>query len=293
MKMLKTIKPLSDTTITLATYPDKPEGCEIITGDALTVLKTIPEETFRCCVTSPPYWGLRDYGISKQIGAEAKLEDYILNLIEIFDEIRRVLKNDGTLWLNIGDSYTSGNRTWRDADKKNPARAMDYRPPTPCGLKPKDLIGVPWRIAFALQASGWYLRSDIVWHKPNCQPESVKDRPTRCHEYIYLFSKTEMYHYDYEAILEQADNNGRKRNRRTVWSINTEPFPGAHFATFPPTLIEPCILAGTTVGDIVLDPFFGSGTVGEVCLKLKRSFWGIEINPNYVKLAKRRLRWQE
>lgn len=290
---MKAVKSVSDSTITLPAYLSKPAGAEIITGDALTVLKKIPNETFKCCVTSPPYWGLRDYGIPNQIGAEAKLEDYILNLVEIFDEVRRVIKNDGTLWLNIGDSYTSGNRTWRDVDKKNPARAMDYRPPTPFGLKSKDLIGVPWRIAFALQASGWFLRSDIIWHKPNCQPESVKDRPTRCHEYIFLFSKSEMYYYDYEAILEQVDYNGRKRNRRTVWSINTEPFPGAHFATFPTTLIEPCILAGTRDGDKVLDPFFGSGTVGEVCIKLKRPFLGIEINPDYVELAKRRLEWKE
>jgi DNA modification methylase len=262
-------------------------------GDALKTLKGLPSKIFKCCVTSPPYWGLRDYGIHNQIGAEAELEEYINNLVAVFKEVRRVLSDDGTLWLNMGDSYTSGNRAWRDVDKKNPARAMDYRPPTPEGLKPKDLIGVPWRVAFALQASGWYLRSDIIWHKPNSQPESVKDRPTRCHEYIFLFSKSEKYYYDSQAIMEPANSHGSLRNRRTVWSINTEAFPGAHFATFPPTLVEPCILAGSRPGDRVLDPFFGSGTVGEVCLKHNRKFLGIELNPEYAALAKQRLRWPD
>ena len=268
----------------------KPSDCEIILADALSVLKDYPEESFQCCVTSPPYWGLRDYGIPNQIGAEDNLEEYLKNLTEIFNEVRRVIKSDGTLWLNIGDSYTSGNRTWRDPDKKDPARAMQYRLPTPDGLKSKDLIGVPWRLAFTLQENGWYLRSDIIWHKPNCQPESVKDRPTRCHEYVFLFTKSEKYYYDFESILEQ-DANGGKRNRRTIWSINTEPFPGAHFATFPPALVEPCIIAGSRPGDRVLDPFFGSGTTGEVCIRLKRKFLGIEINPEYAELAKERLGW--
>jgi len=269
----------------------KPEGCEIIVGDALKVLKDIPKNFFRCCVTSPPYWGLRDYEESGQIGAEAKLDDYINNLVLIFSEVRRVLSTDGTLWLNIGDCYTSGNRTWRDSDKKNPARAMGYRPPTPDGLKPKDLIGVPWRIAFALQTEGWYLRSDIIWYKPNCQPESVKDRPTRAHEYLFLFSKSEKYFYDYEAIKEAGNSNGKLRNRRSVWAINTEPFPGAHFATFPPKLVEPCIEAGSESGDFVLDPFFGSGTVGEACLRRGRKFIGIELKQEYAALARNRLGW--
>ena len=151
----------------------------LVLGDALNALRKFPDSIFQCCVTSPPYWGLRDYGIDGQIGSEDHLEDYIQNLVLIFREVKRTLTQDGTLWLNIGDSYTSGNRTWRDLDKKNPARKMEYRPPTPKGLKPKDLIGVPWRLAFALQQDGWYLRSDIIWYKPNCQPESVKDRPTR------------------------------------------------------------------------------------------------------------------
>lgn len=266
-----------------------PDGCEIIVGDALTVLKDYPNNTFRCCVTSPPYWGLRDYGVHNQIGSEPELCDYIENLTKIFKEVRRVLTDDGTFWLNIGDSYTSGNRGWRATDKKNPARAMDYRPPTPDGLKSKDLIGVPWRLAFALQEDGWYLRSDIIWYKPNCQPESVKDRPTRAHEYFFLFSKSEKYLYDYEAIKEPSNSHGKLRNRRTVWSVNTEAFPGAHFATFPLALIEPAIEAGSQKGDRVLDPFFGSGTVGQVCLNLGRKFTGIELKEEYVLLSKKRL----
>lgn len=271
--------------------PELSPNCAIVVGDALSVLKSVPEQTFRCCVTSPPYWGLRDYGIANQIGSETCLDDYIDHLVAIFREVRRTLCEDGTLWLNIGDSYTSGNRTWRDNDKKNPARAMEYRPPTPDGLKPKDLIGVPWRLALALQADGWYLRSDIIWHKPNCQPESVKDRPTRSHEYIFLFSKAERYFYDYQSVLEQ-NGHGARRNRRTVWSINTEAFQEAHFATFPPGLVEPCVKAGSCEGDRILDPFFGSGTVGVVCRNLQRAFYGIEIKEEYAEIARRRLGWR-
>lgn len=166
---------------------------------------------------------------------------------------------------------------------------MSYRPPTPEGLKPKDLIGVPWRLAFALQEDGWYLRSDIIWYKPNCQPESVKDRPTRSHEYFFMFSKSEKYFYDHEAAKEPSNSSGKLRNRRTVWPINTEAFPGAHFATFPPALIEPAIKISSQKGDRVLDPFFGSGTVGQVCLNLERKFTGIELKEEYALLAKRRL----
>jgi site-specific DNA-methyltransferase (cytosine-N4-specific) len=268
--------------------PDEPEG-RVVRGDALHVLREVPDGVFRCCVTSPPYWGLRDYGVDYQVGAEAKLGHYLHNLTLIFREVRRTLTDDGTLWLNIGDSYTSGGRTWRDTDRKNPARAMSYRPPTPDGLKPKDLIGVPWRVAFALQADGWYLRSDIVWYKPNCQPESVKDRPTRAHEYIFLLSKSERYYYDQEAIREQANAGERLRNRRSVWAVNTEAYPEAHFATFPAALIEPCLRAGAQPGDWVLDPFLGSGTVAAVCLSTQRRYYGIEINPEYVALAEQRL----
>lgn len=270
----------------------RPEGCAVHVGDAARILPTLPEKSFRCCVTSPPYWGLRDYGIKGQIGAEDEVESYVSNLVGVFREVRRVLADDGTLWLNIGDSYTSGNRRWRETDRKNPARAMSYRPPTPRGLKPKDLVGVPWRLAFALQADGWYLRSDIIWYKPNCQPESVKDRPTRSHEYVFLLSKSEDYYYDHDAVREPADMPGQRRNRRSVWSINTEPFAGAHFATFPPSLVEPCVIAGTARGDQVLDPFFGSGTVGQVCLKLNRRFTGIELKQEYADIAFKRLGWE-
>jgi len=270
------------------------DGSRILVGDALRTLRQFPSSLFRCCVTSPPYWGLRDYGIPDQIGAEMELSSYIEHLTNVFREVRRVLTEDGSLWLNIGDSYTSGGRTWRDQDKKNPARAMEYRAPTPPGLKPKDLIGIPWRLAFALQADGWYLRSDIIWNKPNCQPESVKDRPTRSHEYLFLLSKSEQYYYDAEAIQERAtspNGNGSSRNRRTVWNINTEPFPGSHFATFPPSLVKPAIQAASEPGDLILDPFFGSGTVGEVCLGLDRTFVGIELKPEYARLAVKRLGW--
>lgn len=263
--------------------------CRILEGDSLAVLKTLQTDFFHTCVTSPPYWGLRDYGIEGQIGAEMQLQDFISNLTAVFEEVRRVLRPDGTLWLNIGDSYTSGNRTWRDGDKKNPARAMSYRPPTPEGLKPKDLIGVPWRLAFALQAAGWYLRSDIIWYKPNCQPESVKDRPTQSHEYLFLLTKSQNYYYDHAAVLEPTQDNKTKRNRRTVWSINTEPYKEAHFAVFPPSLVAPCIQAGSPEGGLVLDPFFGSGTVGETALRLNRSCVGIELNPTYAAIAAKRL----
>ena len=267
------------------------EGSGIIVGDARSLLREFPADTFRSCITSPPYWGLRDYGVADQIGAEMELDLYIEHLTTVFREIRRVLKPDGTFWLNIGDAYTSGNRTWRDSDKKNPARGMSYRPPTPKGLKPKDLIGIPWKLAFALQADGWFLRSDIVWYKPNCQPESVKDRPTRSHEYVFLLTKSEDYFYNADAVKEPSLTKGEKRNRRTVWQINTEAFPEAHFATFPPKLIEPMILAGTEPGDLVLDPFFGSGTVGEVCQSLERKFVGIELKAEYADIALNRLRW--
>lgn len=260
------------------------DGSLIIEGDSLSTLRQLPSEIVRCVVTSPPYWGLRDYNIAGQIGLEETLQQYISRLVGVFAEVKRVLRNDGTLWLNIGDGYTSGNRGYRATDKKNPARAMSVRPDTPNGLKPKDLIGIPWRLAFALQEDGWYLRTDIIWHKPNAMPESVQDRPTRAHEFMFLFSKSEHYYYDRKAIL---DINGR--NKRTVWEVNTQPFPEAHFATFPPKLIEPCILAATQPGDYVLDPFFGSGTVGIVCQELDRKYIGIELNPEYTNLAARRL----
>ena len=261
---------------------------EIYVGDALDLLRDLPDQDFQMVVTSPPYWGLRDYEIPGQVGAENTLDEYISKLVAVFGEVRRVLADDGTLWLNVGDCYTSGGRTWRQADRKLPARAMSYRAPTPNGLKSKDLIGVPWRLAFALQADGWFLRSDIVWQKPNAFPESVKDRPSRVHEYLFLFSKSERYHYDYAAVREPT-THGRRRNLRSVWSINTQAFPEAHFATFPPALVAPCVLAGSRIDSTVLDPFFGSGTVGEVCAELERSFVGLELNPAYLEIQKKRV----
>jgi len=271
-------------------YPVFASGdyCLIAQGDCRDILRTLPDESFQMCVTSPPYWGLRDYGVDGQIGAEQDPEGYVEHLVQVFREVKRVLKPDGTLWLNLGDSYTSGDRTWRQADKKNPARGMRYRPRTPQGLKPKDLVGIPWRVAFALQADGWYLRSDIIWAKPNCQPESVRDRPTKSHEYLFLMSKSQNYLYDRDGIAEETVNGGT-RNRRTVWPINTEAYAGAHFAVFPPSLVRPCVSAGSRPGSWVLDPFFGSGTVGQVCIEMHRKCLGIELKAEYVNLARTRL----
>ena len=260
----------------------------IFTGDAVSVLRQLPDRIASCIVTSPPYWGLRDYNIESQIGLEPMLDDYILSLVTVFREARRVLRDNGTFWLNIGDGYTSGTRKWRAPDKKNPARAMNIRPDTPSGLKPKDLLGIPWRLAFALQKDGWYLREDIIWNKPNAMPESVKDRPSKSHEYIFLLSKSENYYYDSESIKEDACN-GKKRNKRSVWDVNIQGFNGAHFATFPINLIIPCIKAGSQENDYVLDPFFGAGTVGVACNILKRKYIGIELNPEYVAIAEDRL----
>jgi site-specific DNA-methyltransferase (cytosine-N4-specific) len=264
------------------------KNSSILEGDALNILNRLPSNLVQCAVTSPPYWGLRDYNIEGQIGLEPTLQQFINHLVSVFTQVRRILKDEGVLWLNIGDGYTSGNRGWRAPDKKNPARAMNIRPDTPEGLKPKDLIGIPWKLAFALQEDGWYLRSDIVWYKPNAMPESVKDRPTRAHEYIFLLTKSEKYYYDYQAIMEESFE--KFRNKRSVWSINTQPFPNSHFATFPTTLIEPCIIAGSREQDFVLDPFFGSGTVGLVCQRYNRRFIGVELNPDYVLMASERLR---
>jgi site-specific DNA-methyltransferase (cytosine-N4-specific) len=273
-----------------ATYHDllaRSGGSALICGDTAQVLEAFPEESVQAVVTSPPYWSLRNYKIDGQIGLESSLEQYIKALTRVFDQVRRVLRKDGVLWLNIGDSYTSGGRTWRAPDKKNRARAMEVRPPTPDGLKPKDLIGVPWRLAFALQAAGWYLRADVIWNKPNAQPESVSDRPTRSHEYLFLLSKSERYLYDVDAV---RGPNGRRM--RTVWDVKTQALAEAkgHFATFPPSLIEPCILTSSKPNDVVLDPFAGSGTTALVAGRLGRRFIGIELHPQYVELADRRLR---
>ena len=318
-------------------------------GDVLECLREFPDGIAQTVVTSPPYWGLRDYGVPGQIGLEKTPEEYVARMVEVFREVRRVLKDDGTLWLNLGDSFCSGGRaTWRSGASQNKGQDVlndMRRPEQPSNLKPKDLIGIPWRVAFALQADGWYLRSDIIWHKPNPMPESVTDRPTKSHEYLFLMAKNESYYYDAEAIREKMVTNdmrrpygspganaldprkkqgegklrtkkpdgwathdgghgsfhkdGREhggpgemregRNKRTVWTVPTRPFPEGHFATFPEKLIEPCILAGSRPHDIVLDPFMGAGTTALVAAKLNRHFLGIEINPEYIKIAERRI----
>jgi site-specific DNA-methyltransferase (adenine-specific) len=261
-------------------------GSALVSGDAHGILRDLPDGIAQTVVTSPPYWSLRDYGIAGQLGLEASVHDFIEALAELFDDVKRVLRDDGTLWLNIGDSYTSGNRGWRAPDRKNVARAMETRPPTPDGLKPKDLIGVPWRLAFALQERGWYLRSDLVWNKPNAQPESVADRPTRSHEYLFLLSTSEKYRYDVDAVRGPND-----RRLRSVWELNTQPAREAsgHFATFPESLAERCIRIASQPGDLVLDPFVGSGTTALAAARLGRRFAGCELNPEYVELARRRL----
>lgn len=265
-------------------------------GDVISCLRKIPEKSVNTIVTSPPYWGLRDYGVDGQIGLEKTPEEYITKLVNVFREARRVLRDDGTLWLNLGDSYSST---------------------TGCGLKPKNLIGIPWRVALALQADGWYLRSDIIWSKPTPVPESVKDRPTRAHEYIFLLAKSAKYFYDAEIIREpvkpwnagrmSAPKMGKHRltnpygqqvkkvydvikgaNRRTVWTIPTQPYPEGHFAAFPPELIRPCILAGSPVGGTVLDPFGGSGTVSMVAIQERRDSIYIDLNREYLGIALRR-----
>jgi DNA modification methylase len=262
---------------------------QIIQGDVRQKLALVLDDTFHCCVTSPPYWGMRDYGYEGQIGAETEINDYIAHLVKVFREVRRVLRPDGTLWLNIGNTYTSGGRTWRQSDAKNMGRAMSYRPDTPTGLKPKDLIGVAWMLAMALQLDGWYLRSDIIWHKPNCQPESVKDRVTVSHEYIFMLSKSEKYYFDQAAIKERTADGKSFKNKRTVWQINTEPCKEAHFAVFPRALVRPCLLAGSPKGGLVLDPFFGSGTVGVVAIETGRKCVGVELKSEYIDIARQRL----
>lgn len=261
-------------------------GSAIIQGDAHRILSALPDGLAQAVVTSPPYWSLRDYGIEGQLGLEASVHDFIDALADLFDDVRRVLADDGTLWLNIGDSYTSGNRGWRAPDRKNVARAMSTRPATPEGLKPKDLIGVPWRLAFALQERGWYLRSDLVWNKPNAQPESVGDRPTRSHEYLFLLSKAEKYVYDVDAV-----RGPNERRLRSVWDLNTQRNRDAsgHFATYPESLAERCILLGSRPGDLVLDPFLGSGTTAVAAARNDRRFLGLELNPEYVAMATRRI----
>ena len=320
----------------------------LLQGDALQQLRTLPDQSVHCCVTSPPYWNLRNYGVEGQLGLEPTPDEYVAKMVEVFQEVKRVLRKDGTLWLNIGDCYASkppgcdgvsnssglhgaqGETKYRETLTKSVGTKRN----TVVGnLKPKDLVGIPWRLAFALQEDGWWLRSDIIWAKPNPMPESVTDRPTKAHEYIFLLSKSERYYYNTEAIREPMAKSSEKRgpvdfggekgrhysppstdpnyrngheqwgrtydyrvsnadgnrNKRTVWTIATKPFSEAHFATFPPALIVPCILAGCPEGGTVLDPFVGSGTVLEVSEKLGRNSIGIELNPDYCDMVRRRM----
>lgn len=313
----------------------------IYQGDCLEVLRHFPDESINCCVTSPPYYALRDYGMQGQIGNEASPEEYISKLTEIFAEIRRVLKNDGTLWVVIADSYSGSNQgkgTKNLSNKQASNRGTNYmndkshqsKLSRVKGYKPKDLIGIPWMLAFALRNNGWYLRQDIIWAKGNPMPESVKDRCTKSHEYIFLFTKSKKYYFDNSAMREEAVsisdmqrrvNNGHgewktkkaagtyavsgkhrsreelyskdgKRNKRDVWFINTKPCKEAHFAVFPDILIEPCILAGCPEGGIVLDPFMGSGTTAFVSMRNNRNYIGIELNPEYIKIAEKRIKME-
>lgn len=282
------------------------DRCLFLLGDTREQMRRLPAGEIACCVTSPPYWGLRDYGHDGQIGVEDTPEAYVARMVEVFREVRRVLRDDGTCWVNLGDSYVSsprgnkngwegsglngaGSATYQATLNAGTARTMD-KTKVP-GLKTKDLVGIPWRVAFALQADGWYLRQDIIWHKPNPMPESVRDRCTKAHEYLFLLAKSERYHFDADAIEEQAASKGGggMRNKRDVWTVPTRPFKGAHFATFPPALIEPCILAGSRPGDVVLDPFGGAGTTALVALQHGRDSVYIELNPEYAVLARDRL----
>ncbi|MGV1682944.1 DNA-methyltransferase [Sphingopyxis sp. NJF-3] len=333
----------------------------ILIGDAREQLKGLSDCSVQTCVTSPPYFGLRDYGVDGQMGLEATPDEFVAGMVDLFREVRRVLRDDGTLWLNLGDSYAGSGRGIGDTKTSNKGNATSrdmhdrmveagsigrfwVKPPQ--GLKQKDLIGIPWRVAFALQADGWYLRQDIIWSKPNPMPESVRDRCTKAHEYIFLLSKGPRYYFDNEAIAEglaeasvarlaqniegqrgsyrvpgktngamkavarkrgvppyhaqypessdqsglDAVARGEGRNKRSVWTVATQPFKEAHFATFPPALIEPCILAGSPVGGMVLDPFGGAGTTGLVANRLGRNATLIELNPEYAEMARRRIR---
>lgn len=311
----------------------------ILVGDNRETLPTLDAGIAKTCVTSPPYWGLRDYGHEDQIGLESTPDEYVAQLVAVFREVRRVLSDDGTLWLNLGDSYAGswGNQgrkaergTQRPINGEILTPVLDGRYPTTgsntgkipegSGLKPKDLIGIPWRVAFALQADGWFLRSDIIWAKPNPMPSSVTDRPTSSHEHVFLLSKSRTYFYDADAIAEpsvtgdtrrpygsegawQVDGRDRSaraggqqrkggsgitRNARDVWTIGSKPYSGAHFATMPPALAKRCILAGSRVGDTVIDPFLGSGTTGQCAERLGRKWIGCELQEDYVSLIEER-----
>lgn len=305
---------------------------DILVGNNIERIKEIADNSVQCVVTSPPYWGLRDYGADGQIGLEESPSVFIEQLCKVFDEVWRVLKDDGTLWVNLGDSYAgSGKGSPGNFGKHAPsgsARHLEHKHSgiVPEGLKPKDLVGIPWRFAFAMQDRGWYLRQDIIWHKPNPMPESVTDRCTKAHEYIFLLTKKPKYYFDNQSIKEPVSEvslkraeygwdsdrpstknasmggsgihvekmgtrfvNPEGRNKRSVWTITTKPYKEAHFATYPPDLIEPCILAGSKEGDIILDPFSGSGTTGEVALKHGRHYIGLELNPDYAEISRKRI----
>jgi site-specific DNA-methyltransferase (cytosine-N4-specific) len=269
--------------------------CEV--GDCRTILQLLPETTFRCCVTSPPYWQQRDYGHPDQLGLEATPEAFVQALVEVFREVRRTLTDDGTLWLNIGDGFFGGGYSnhringeeWSAAmngDKRR-SRQQDMINANP-HLKPKDLIGAPWMLAFALRADGWYLRSDIIWHKVPGMPESVLDRPHKSHEHVFLLAKSREYFYDWKALAEPDSDGKGTRSARDVWTIAPEGYPGSHFATMPSALVQRCILAGSAMGDVILDPFFGSGTVGAVAESLGRRWFGCELVPGSEKLSAER-----
>lgn len=305
---------------------------KILCGDAAQILKTLPQKSVNMCVTSPPYYGLRDYGEQEQIGIEKTPQEYIARLVEVFDEVHKVLADDGTLWLNIGDCYAGSGKgpmtifqNGKNKDVFNMQNRIYEVPKKWSGIKPKDLIGIPWMLAFALRERGWYLRSDIIWYKKNCLPESAKDRPTKTYEHIFLLSKSRQYYFDYKAIqepikevsrerykrgrsdhskytgqqLQQNINRQREdfsafdqqyRRKRDVWEVSTNTYKmDEHFAMFPEKLIEPCILAGSKVGGIVLDPFFGSGTTGAVAKRFGRDFIGIDLNARYLEKAKERI----
>jgi DNA modification methylase len=284
----------------------------VIEGDCREVMRRLPEQSVQTCITSPPYFGLRDYGHDGQIGLEPTPDDFVAAMVEVFCEVRRVLKDDGTVWLNLGDSYNGSGPSGGDGKQYTNIGSQGTTTKRVAGLKRKDLIGIPWRVAFTLQADGWYLRQDIIWHKPNPMPESVRDRCTKAHEYIFLLSKSPKYYYDADAIKEPAAYAGESRggstnryeqneagmdcreydtrNKRSVWSVCPKPFREAHFATYPPDLIEPCVLAGCPAGGTVLDPFNGAGTTGVVSVKHGRNYIGIELNPEYADMARRRIK---
>ena len=292
---------------------------QILNGDCIEMMRTLKDQSINCCVTSPPYYGLRDYGHEGQIGLEETPDAFVQKLVEVFREVKRVLRDDGTLWLNLGDSYSgSGKGPAGNLGSKHNERHMEHKHIAiiPDGLKPKNLIGIPWMVAFALRADGWYLRQDIIWHKPNPMPESVQDRCTKAHEYIFLLSKSSKYYYDNEKIKEPVKQDWGTRNRsngkyhnegsglqphsgleksyefankRSVWSVNTRSYEGAHFATYPPELIRPCILAGCPKGGVVLDPFGGSGTTAAVANEEGRDAILCELNPEYIALINKRL----